>query len=107
MCGQLDAALLQKFVRCLGVYPPGSIVELNNGAIGIVSGSSTGSLLHPTILLYDPQVPKEEAVFFNLDDEPELTVVRTLRPGTLPKAVYEYLDPRSRVSYELGDAKGD
>jgi len=107
MSGQLDAALLQKFVRCLGVYPPGSIVELNNGAIGIVSGSSTGSLLHPTILLYDPQVPKEEAVFFNLDDEPELTVVRTLRPGTLPKAVYEYLDPRSRVSYELGDAKGD
>lgn len=107
MSGQLDAALLQKFVRCLGVYPPGSIVQLNNDAIGIVTGSSTGNLLHPTILLYDPQVPKDEAVFFNLDDEPELAVVRTLRPAALPKAVYDYLDPRSRVSYELAEAKDD
>jgi putative nucleotidyltransferase with HDIG domain len=102
--GQLDPALMQQFIRCLGVYPPGSIVQLNNDTIGIVTGSSRNNLLQPTILLYDPQVPKEEAVFFDLDDEPEMKVVRTLRPGILPKEIYEYLNPRTRLSYEVPDS---
>ena len=96
---QLDTSLLQHFIRCLGVYPPGSIVQLNTEAIGIVTGSSRNNLLQPTILLYDPNVPKDEAVFFALDDEPDLKINRTLRPGILPKEIYDYLNPRSRVSY--------
>jgi putative nucleotidyltransferase with HDIG domain len=102
--GALDSALLQLFIRCLGVYPPGSIVQLNNDTIGIVTGSSHNNLLQPTILLYDPEVPKDEAVFFDLDDEPDLKVVRTLRPGILPKEIYDYLNPRTRVTYEVADA---
>jgi putative nucleotidyltransferase with HDIG domain len=101
MRDQLDVDLLQLFIRCLGVYPPGSIVQLNNDTIGIVTGSSGTSLLQPTILLYDPNVPKDEAVFFNLDDEPELKVTRTLRPGILPKEIHDYLNPRTRVTYEV------
>jgi putative nucleotidyltransferase with HDIG domain len=101
MRGQLDGDLLQLFIRCLGVYPPGSIVQLNNDTIGIVTGSSSSSLLQPTILLYDPNVPKDEAVFFNLDDEPDLKVTRTLRPGILPKEIHDYLNPRTRVTYEV------
>jgi putative nucleotidyltransferase with HDIG domain len=100
--GQLDPELLQLFIRCLGVYPPGSIVQLSNDTIGIVTGSSHNNLLQPTILLYDPQIPKDEAVFFDLDAEPDLRVVRTLRPGILPKEIYDYLDPRTRVTYEAG-----
>lgn len=98
--GPLDPALLQLFIRCLGVYPPGSIVQLNNDTIGIVTGSSHNNLLQPTILLYDPQVPKDEAVFFDLDDEPDLKVVRTLRPGILPREIYDYLNPRTRITYD-------
>jgi HD-GYP domain-containing protein (c-di-GMP phosphodiesterase class II) len=103
MRGQLDPELLQLFIRCMGVYPPGSIVQLNNDTIGIVTGSSGGNLLQPTILIYDPVVPKDEAVFFNLDDEPDLKVVRTLRPGILPREIFEYLNPRTRVVYEVGE----
>jgi HD-GYP domain-containing protein (c-di-GMP phosphodiesterase class II) len=97
---QLDAALLQLFVRCLGVYPPGSIVQLNNEMLGIVTGSSKKHLLQPTILVYDAQVPKDEAVFFDLDDEPDLKIVRTLRPGILPKEIQDYLNPRAHIGYE-------
>jgi putative nucleotidyltransferase with HDIG domain len=103
MRGQLDPDLLLLFIRCLGVYPPGSIVQLNNDTIGIVTGSSSTRLLQPTILIYDPSVPKDEAVFFNLDDEPDLKVTRTLRPSILPKEIYDYLNPRTRVTYELRD----
>lgn len=99
--GPLDPGLLQLFIRCLGVYPPGSIVQLSNDTIGIVTGSSHNNLLQPTILLYDPQVPKDEAVFFDLDDEPDLKVSRTLRPGILPKEIYDYLNPRTRITYSV------
>lgn len=97
---QLDPGLLQLFIRCLGVYPPGSVVQLNNEMLGIVTGSSKKHLLQPTILVYDAQVPKDEAVFFDLDDEPDIKIVRTLRPGLLPKEVQDYLNPRAHIGYE-------
>lgn len=98
---QFDPVLLKLFIRCLGVYPPGSIVQLNNDAIGMVVSVKPDRLLQPTILLYDPAIPKEEAVFFDLDEEPELAIVRTLRPAELRPEVHDYLNPRTRVSYFL------
>jgi putative nucleotidyltransferase with HDIG domain len=94
-----DPDLLQHFIRCLGVYPPGSIVMLNNDAIGLVVNVNPGKLLHPTLLLYDAKIPKEEAIMLDLIDEPDLSVVRTLQPATLAREVFEYLSPRSRISY--------
>ena len=94
-----DPGLMQHFIRCLGVYPPGSLVKLNNDAIGLVVSVNSGKLLHPTILLYDPDVPKEEALLLNMAEEPDLSVVATLRPANLPREVFEYLSPRSRISY--------
>lgn len=94
-----DPGLMQHFIHCLGVYPPGSLVKLNNEAIGIVVSVNSAQLLHPTILLYDPDVPKEEALLLNLADEPDLAVTSTLRPASLPKEVFDYLSPRSRISY--------
>lgn len=94
-----DPGLMQHFIRCLGVYPPGSVVKLNNDVIGLVVSVNSGQLLHPTILLYDAKVPKEEALLVNLADEPDLSVTATLRPASLPREVFEYLNPRSRISY--------
>lgn len=94
-----DPGLMQHFIRCLGVYPPGSVVKLNNDVIGLVVSVNSGQLLHPTILLYDAKVPKEEALLVNLADEPDLSVTATLRPASLPREVFEYLNPRGRISY--------
>lgn len=43
--------LVQQFIRCVGIFPAGSVVELDNGAHGVVVGSQPGSGLWPTILL--------------------------------------------------------
>lgn len=94
-----DTGLMQHFVRCLGVYPPGSIVRLSNDAIGLVISVNPRQLLHPRLMLYDPAIPKEEAVLLDLSETPELSVTSTLRPGELPKPVFDYLSPRSRISY--------
>jgi putative nucleotidyltransferase with HDIG domain len=97
--GRYDLQYMQFFIRCLGVYPPGSIVRLNNDSIGLVVSVNPGLLLHPTLLIYDPDIPKEEALMLDLAEEEDLSVVATLRPGSLDKAVFDYLSPRSRISY--------
>lgn len=94
-----DPGLMQHFIRCMGVYPPGSVVRLSNDAIGLVVSVNSGQLLHPTLLLYDPAVPKEEALLLNMAEEPELSIVATLRPAQLAPEVFDYLNPRSRISY--------
>lgn len=100
--GKYDPQLIQLFIHNMGIYPPGSIVQLSNGAIGLVVNVNPGRLLHPSLLLYDPDVPKEEALWLDLAEMDELKVAKTLRPGELDKAVYDYLQPRTRVNYYAG-----
>lgn len=97
--GKYDPVLMQLFVRCMGIYPPGSVVQLSNGQFGLVMSVNPGQLLHPSLLIYDPHVPKEEALWLDMREAPELTVAKTLRPAELDMAVLAYLDPRTRISY--------
>ncbi len=94
-----DANALSVFIRCMGVYPPGSIVVLSNETIGIVVSVNSTRPLKPTLLVYDPAVPKEEAILVDLEQEPDVTVARTLKPQQLPRPVFDYLSPRRRVTY--------
>ncbi|MEP1216934.1 MAG: HD-GYP domain-containing protein [Marinobacter sp.] len=48
---QFDAALAVEFIRMIGVYPPGSIVEMTNGEVGIVVATHPTSKLKPRVLL--------------------------------------------------------
>lgn len=97
--GKYDPLLMQHFIRVMGVYPPGSVVQLSDGTIGLVMSVNPGALLRPSLLIYDPEVTKDEALWLDLAEDDGLTVSKTLRPAELERAVYDYLEPRSRVSY--------
>src|SRR5215469_15218081 len=43
--------LMQEFIRCIGIYPIGSLVQLNTGALGIVMSSNPDSRLKPVVML--------------------------------------------------------
>jgi len=45
---QFDFAMLQRFIKCIGVYPPGTLVRLRSGKVGLVL-DHTGSSVHPNI----------------------------------------------------------
>jgi HD-GYP domain-containing protein (c-di-GMP phosphodiesterase class II) len=47
----LDAPLTTAFVACLGIYPPGSAVELSNGEVAIVLQSNPLQRLRPQIMV--------------------------------------------------------
>lgn len=95
-----DPELLPLFVKTLGIYPPGSFVRLSNGAVGLVIESNPSSLLHPLLMLHDPEIPRNEALLLDLRDT-GLSISEALSPKTLPLNVVEYLAPRGRVDYYL------
>lgn len=96
---RFDPKLLQVFIHCLGVYPPGTLVQLSNGMLGMVSTVNTARPMKPMLVVYDPGVPKHEAIVVDLERDGELHIVRAVRPAQVPPAVVAYLSPRRRVSY--------
>lgn len=97
--GKFDPKLLSAFIRCLGVYPPGTIVQLSNGLIGMVSTVNTARPMKPIVVVYDAEVPKEEALLLDMDTQSDLNIGKAIRPAQVPREVYSYLSPRKRVSY--------
>ena len=97
--GKFDPKLLQVFVRCLGVYPPGTIVQLSNGVIGMVATINTAKPMKPMIVAYDAEIPKEEAILVDMETEVDVNIAKAIRPVQLPREIYNYLSPRKQVSY--------
>ena len=48
---QLDSGLVIKFIECLGIYPPGNIVELTNGEVAVVIETNQIKKLKPKITM--------------------------------------------------------
>lgn len=101
--GHYDPELLQLFVKAIGVYPPGSFVTLSDGSVGLVVETNSKNLLHPLIMLYDPNVPRHEALLLDLS-ETEATIEGAVSPAKLPVEMVEYLAPRGRVDYYIEGA---
>jgi putative nucleotidyltransferase with HDIG domain len=96
---KFDARLLQFFIRSLGVYPPGSIVQLSNGVYGIVMTANPNTPLLPFVMVYAPNVPRKTLVVIDLSEEVGVTISKCLKPKQLPQEVFDYFSPRNRVSY--------
>lgn len=98
---KLNQEYIGKMIKMLGIYPPGSVVELSSGQYAMVMSVNLQKLLCPKILVYDALVPKDQAPIVDLEIE-GISIVRCLPPAALPEKVHEYLNPRERVSYYFG-----
>lgn len=96
---KFDPKLLQVFIHCLGVYPPGTIIQLSNGVIGMVATVNTQMPMKPMIVVYDATIPKDEAILVDMAQETDLNISKAIRPAQVPLEIYNYLSPRKRVSY--------
>jgi len=103
---QFDPVILGAFIRMMGVYPPGSIVQLVNDRYAIVVSVNSSRPLRPRVVVHDPSVPKEQALILDLETVPELGIRRSLRPAQLPREALDYLSPRQRVCYFFERAVG-
>lgn len=97
--GKFDPRILQILIRCLGVYPPGTLVQLSNGAICMVVTVNTARPMKPVVMVYDPEVPKEEPIWLDMEREAEFNIAKAIRPSQVSRDAYNYLSPRKRISY--------
>ena len=96
---RFDGAVLNAFIRMMGVYPAGSLVQLTDDRFAMVVGVNSTRPLKPRVLVHDTKVPRSEALVLDLEHVTDLGIRRSLPAAKLPAAAVEYLDPRPRVAY--------
>ena len=57
------------------------------------------------MLVYDPALPRDEALLLDLQAEPGLGIRRSLKPLALPRPALDYLAPRPRTLYYFEPAR--
>lgn len=96
---KFDSAILGAFIKMMGVYPPGSAVQLTDDRYALVVAVNSSRPLKPRVLVHDPKVPRDEALLLDLETTGGIGIRRSLRPQQLPETAQIYLAPRPRVAY--------
>jgi HD-GYP domain-containing protein (c-di-GMP phosphodiesterase class II) len=102
---QLNKDYIGLLIKHLGIYQPGSVVELSNGQVGLVMSVNSQRLLYPSVLIYDAAIPRTEAAVVDLENM-NLSIKRVLLPSRLPQEIFDYLSPRTRISYFFDSSSG-
>ena len=96
-------SLLQHFVRAMGIYPPGTLVQLSDGRVGVVvAAAPPNARLCPQVLVYDPATPKREAIILDLADPAHADSVKidkALRTQERSEDELDYLLPRRKLTW--------
>ncbi|WP_282110795.1 HD-GYP domain-containing protein [Shewanella algicola] len=97
---KLNSEYVSKLIKMLGIYPPGSIVELSSGQFAMVMSVNLQQLLYPNVIVYDQLVPKDQAPIVSLQNH-NMSIVRSLPAAALPKKIHAYLSPRDKISFGI------
>jgi len=62
-----DPVYLPRFVRMMGIYPPGTLIELSDQRLAVVVASRPGMSLLPTVQVIDRPDDDEPSLAFDLD----------------------------------------
>ncbi|HSE59768.1 MAG TPA: HD-GYP domain-containing protein [Nitrospiraceae bacterium] len=95
--GLLDAAFVERLIRCIGIYPVGSCVQLNTGEVAIVSRMNQSQTLNPVVVVIrestaGPNVPPKTLDLSMQATKPIKRITEVLdagRLGVVPNAVLE------------------
>jgi len=96
---RFDPRVLAVFVRMMGVYPPGSLVQLSDGRYALVVSVNATVPQKPVLLVYEAGVPQHEVLMVELEHAPGVSIRRSLKASALPAAELAYLAPRQRTAY--------
>ena len=96
---QFDGSTMTAFIHMMGIYPPGSVVQLTDDQYALVVSVNSARPIKPRVVIHDATIPREDALVVDLEQEKNLGIRRSLKPIQLPKAAYDYLSPRKRLCY--------
>ncbi len=101
---ELDSDLVERFIRCLGIYPIGSLVELNTDEVGIVISVVQGRRLTPMVMLVRTAEKKvmlppkiiDLSQFTGEEGKQSIEVKKVLDPNAYDIDISEY------IQYKIG-----
>lgn len=96
---KFDPVILEAFLGMMGVYPPGTVVQLSDERLGIVVGINSMRPLKPRVQVYQPGAPGGDTLTLDLESQPGLGIRRILKPQLLSRDARQALAPRARPSY--------
>ncbi len=96
---KFDESLLKHLIKSLGIYPPGSIVQLSTGVHAIVISANPNKPLRPYVMLHDPLADRKAPRIVDLRQEPNINISACIHANQLPPDVRSYLNPRNKISY--------
>ena len=91
--------VVQALVQAVGVYPPGSLVELTDGFLGVVSSVNVDHPTRPVVLLYAPWICRNDGLVVNLAKEKTLDINQAVHPKDIPPNALAYLSPRRMAMF--------
>ena len=96
---KFDTSILGAFIKMMGVYPPGSMVQLTDDRYALVVAVNSARPLKPSVLVHDPAVPRADALILDLENAVGIGIRRSVRAAQLPPTALDYLAPAPRVTY--------
>ncbi len=99
---EFQSEMVEKFIQAIGIFPTGTLVELNNGAIGVVICQNEARRLRPRIMLIldNKKQPCREQTLIDLQNIPAdkanknaLWIVKGLQAGAYGINPSEYFLP--------------
>jgi len=96
---KFDTSILGAFIKMMGVYPPGSTVQLTDDRYALVVAVNSARPLKPHVIVHDAATPRAEALVLDLEAAGGIGIRRSLRAQQLPPTALDYLAPSARVTY--------
>lgn len=96
---QFSPEVIVALVKTLSVYPPGSVVELDDKSLGLVINMNLECRMRPLVIVYDPTVAQDNPTILDLSQELNRSIARSVPKTELPKAVLDSLSLRRWTGY--------
>jgi hypothetical protein len=97
----LSIKVITALVRVLSVYPPGTLVELSDGSIGVVANVNPIDRLRPIIVVYESTDQDLETRIVDLSNQSVLTILRMIQVSELAPAYLDRITPAEVLKFML------
>ncbi|MEP6888141.1 MAG: hypothetical protein ABI945_07430 [Nitrospirales bacterium] len=97
----LSIKVITALVRVLSVYPPGTLVELSDGSIGVVASVNSGDRLRPIVLVYEQAEQELGTRIVDLGNQADLSILRMVQMSELAPAYVNRITPAEVLKFML------